>query len=124
MREFAKAAGAIAICMRKNIRPRDLITRASLDNNLVLLMALGGPTNGVLHFLAVAGTAQVPLSLEDIQKVSDRIPFLADFAPSGKFFMEDLYNIGGTPSVLKLLLAAGFLNGQIPTVTGKTLAEM
>lgn len=76
-----------------------------------------------MHFLAMAGTAEVPLSLDDIQRVSDRIPFLADLAPSGKYFMEDLFNIGGTPSVIKLLLAAGLMNGNIPTVTGKTLAE-
>lgn len=71
----------------------------------------------------MAGTAEVPLSLDDIQRVSDKVPFLADLAPSGKYFMEDLYNIGGTPSVLKLLVAAGFMNGNILTVTGKTLAE-
>lgn len=71
----------------------------------------------------MAGTAQVPLTLDDIQRVSDKIPFLADLAPSGKFMMEDLYNIGGTPSVIKLLVAAGLMNGNIPTVTGKTLAE-
>jgi dihydroxy-acid dehydratase len=82
-----------------------------------------GSTNSVLHFLAMAGTAEVPLSLDDFQRVSDKIPFLADLAPSGKYFMEDLYNIGGTPSVLKLLVAAGLMNGNIPTVTGKTLAE-
>jgi dihydroxy-acid dehydratase len=71
----------------------------------------------------MAGTAEVPLSLDDIQRVSDKIPFLADLAPSGKYFMEDLYNIGGTPSVLKMLVAAGLMNGNILTVTGKTLAE-
>jgi len=86
-------------------------------------MIESGSTNGVLHFLAMAGTAQVPLTLDDIQRVSDKIPFLADLAPSGKYYMEDLYNIGGTPSVLKLLVAAGLMNGNIPTVTGKTLAE-
>lgn len=69
------------------------------------------------------GTAEVPLTLDDVQRVSDKIPFLADLAPSGKYFMEDLYNIGGTPSVLKLLVAAGLMNGNIPTITGKTLAE-
>ena len=71
----------------------------------------------------MAGTAEVPLSLDDVQRVSDRVPFIADLAPSGKYFMEDLYNIGGTPSVLKLLVAAGLMNGDIPTVTGKTLKE-
>lgn len=88
-----------------------------------MTMALGGSTNGVLHFLAMAGTAEVPLTLDDVQRVSNRIPFLADLAPSGKYLMEDLYNIGGTPSVLKYLVAAGLINGSIPTVTGHTLAE-
>lgn len=123
MRECVHAADAIKICMEKNIRPRDLLTKNSFENALVLTMALGGSTNGVLHFLAMAGTAEVPLTLDDVQRVSDKIPFLADLAPSGKYYMEDLYNIGGTPSVLKLLVAAGLINGNIPTVTGKTLAE-
>ncbi|TVY78573.1 putative dihydroxy-acid dehydratase [Lachnellula suecica] len=123
MRECAKAAEAIKICMEKNIRPRDLMTKESFENALVITMALGGSTNGVLHFLAMAGTAEVPLTLDDVQRVSNKIPFIADLAPSGKFMMEDLFNIGGTPSVLKLLVAAGLINGSIPTVTGKTLAE-
>lgn len=123
MRECENAAEAIKICMEKNIRPKDLLTRESFENALVMTMILGGSTNGVLHFLAIAGTAQVPLTLDDFQRVSDRIPVLADLAPSGKYYMEDLYNIGGTPSVLKLLVAAGLMNGNIPTVTGKTLAE-
>src|SRR5277367_2642660 len=101
----------------------DLISKEALENALVLTMVLGGSTNGVLHFLAMAGTAQVPLTLDDVQRVSNKIPVLADLAPSGKYFMEDLYNIGGTPSVIKLLVAAGLINGNIPTVTGKTLAE-
>lgn len=123
MRECTKAAEAIKVCMEKNIRPLDLLTKESFENALVITMALGGSTNGVLHFLAMAGTAQVDLTLDDVQRVSNKIPFIADLAPSGKFFMEDLYNIGGTPSVLKLLVAAGLMNGNIPTVTGKTLAE-
>ncbi|KAG9237749.1 dihydroxy-acid dehydratase-like protein [Amylocarpus encephaloides] len=123
MRECTNAAEAIKVCMEKNIRPRDLLTKESFENALVLTMVLGGSTNGVLHFLAMAGTAEVPLTLDDIQRVSDKIPFLADLAPSGKFLMEDLFEIGGTPSVLKLLVAAGLINGNIPTVTGKTLAE-
>jgi dihydroxy-acid dehydratase len=123
MRECEKAAETIKICMEKNITARTLLTKESFENALVLTMALGGSTNGVLHFLAMARTADVPLTLDDIQRVSDRIPFLADLAPSGKYYMEDLYDIGGTPSVLKYLVAAGLINGSIPTVTGKTLAE-
>lgn len=123
MRECVAAAGAIKVCMEKNIRPRDLMTKESFDNALVLTMALGGSTNSVLHLLAMAATAEVSLSIDDIQRVSDRIPFIADLTPSGKWSMEDLYDVGGTPSVLKLLVAAGLINGSIPTVTGKTLAE-
>ena len=109
--------------MEKAITPRKLLTKESFENALVLTMALGGSTNGVLHFLAMARTAEVELTIDDIQRVSDKIPFLANLAPSGEYFMEDLYDIGGTPSVLKYLIAAGLINGSIPTVTGKTLAE-
>ncbi|KAK6080791.1 dihydroxy-acid dehydratase [Seiridium cupressi] len=122
-RECERAAEVIKTTMAKDIRPRDLITKESFENALVVTMILGGSTNGVLHFLAIANTAEVPLTLDDVQRVSDKTPFLADLAPSGKYFMEDLYKIGGTPSVLKMLIAAGLVNGHIPTVTGRTLAE-
>ncbi|KAK1764442.1 dihydroxy-acid/6-phosphogluconate dehydratase [Phialemonium atrogriseum] len=122
-RECERAAETIRMAMEKDIRPRDLLTRAAFENALVLTMVLGGSTNGVLHFLAMANTADVPLTLDDIQRTSNRIPFLADLAPSGKYFMEDLYDIGGTPAVLKMLIAAGLIDGSIPTVTGKTLAQ-
>ncbi|MCJ1411522.1 hypothetical protein MMC19_005612 [Ptychographa xylographoides] len=123
MRECAKVADAIRICMERNIRPRDLITKRSFENAMVITMALGGSTNAVVHFLAMAATADVDLTLADIQRVSDKIPFIADLAPSGRYYMADLYEIGGVPSVQKLLVAAGLLDGGIPTVTGKTLAE-
>lgn len=123
MRECAKAAAAIRICMQKNITPRKLLTKASFENALVMMMVLGGSTNAVLHLLAMAGTAGVPLTLDDFQRVSNKIPFLADLAPSGRYVTADLFEIGGMPSVMKLLVAAGLLNGSIPTVTGKTLAE-
>ncbi|PLN84432.1 dihydroxy-acid dehydratase [Aspergillus taichungensis] len=123
MRECAKAADAIRVCMEQNIRPRDLLTKRSFENALVMTMALGGSTNGVLHFLAMARTAGVALTLDDVQRVSDKIPFIADLAPSGKYYMADLYDIGGIPSVQKLLVAAGLLDGDIPTVTGRTLAQ-
>lgn len=123
MRECAKSAEAIKICMERNIKPRDLLTKRSFENALVITMALGGSTNGVLHFLAMARTAGVDLTLDDIQRVSNKIPFIANLAPSGKYYMADLYDIGGVPSVQKLLIAAGLLDGDIPTVTGKTLAE-
>ncbi|PYH95033.1 dihydroxy-acid and 6-phosphogluconate dehydratase [Aspergillus ellipticus CBS 707.79] len=123
MRECVKAAEAIKICMEKNITPRHLLTKRSFENALVMTMALGGSTNGVLHFLAMARTAGVDLTLDDIQRVSNKIPFIADLSPSGKYYMADLYDIGGIPSVQKLLIAGGLLDGDIPTVTGKTLAE-
>ncbi|BDD59378.1 hypothetical protein MAP00_004587 [Monascus purpureus] len=123
MRECVKAAEVIKVCMEKDIRPRDLLTKRSFENALVITMALGGSTNGVLHFLAMARTAEVDLALDDIQRVSNKIPFIANLAPSGKYYMADLYEIGGIPSVQKLLIAAGLLDGDIPTVTGKTLAQ-
>ncbi|KAI2906063.1 hypothetical protein CBS76997_2173 [Aspergillus niger] len=123
MRECVKAAEAIKICMEKNIRPRDLLTKRAFENALVMTMALGGSTNGVLHFLAMARTAGVDLTLDDVQRVSNKIPFIADLSPSGKYYMADLYEVGGIPSVQKLLIAAGLLDGDIPTVTGKTLAQ-
>ncbi|KAI1487095.1 dihydroxy-acid/6-phosphogluconate dehydratase [Biscogniauxia mediterranea] len=122
-RECERAAEIIKTTMAKDIRPRDLLTKEAFENALVITMILGGSTNGVLHFLAMANTAEVPLSLDDVDRVSNKTPFLADLAPSGKYLMEDLYKIGGTPSVLKMLISAGLINGEIPTVTGRTLAE-
>ncbi|KAK0385945.1 hypothetical protein NLU13_7120 [Sarocladium strictum] len=122
-RECERVGQVIRTTMEKDIRPRDLLTRAAFENALVITMILGGSTNGVLHFLAMANTAGVDLTLDDIARTSDRTPFLADLSPSGKYLMEDLYKVGGTPSVLKMLVAKGFINGDIMTVTGKTLAE-
>lgn len=123
MRECNKAALAIKVCMTKNIRSRDLLTKRSFENALVMLMALGGSTNGVLHLLAMAATAGVSLTLDDFQRVSNKVPYIANLAPSGKYFMADLYEIGGTPAVQKLLIHGALLDGSIPTVTGKTLAQ-
>jgi len=89
----------------------------------VLTIVLGGSTNGILHFLAMASSADVPLTLDDIQRTSNRTPYLADLAPSGRYYMEDLYTVGGTPAVLKMLIAAGLIDGTILTITGQTLAE-
>ena len=123
MRECQKVAECIKICMEKQILPRDLMCKKAFDNALVMLMALGGSTNGVLHLLAIAQTAGVELKLDDFQKASDKIPFIADLQPSGKWLMVDLYEIGGTPSIHKFLIAAGLIDGSTMTVTGKTLAE-
>lgn len=123
MRECVKAADAIRTCLEKDIKPRDMLTKRSFENALVITMALGGSTNAVVHLLAMAQTADVDLSLDDFQRVSNKIPLIANLAPSGQYYMADLYEIGGIPAVQKLLVAAGLLDGGIPTVTGKTLAE-
>ncbi|OAQ78953.1 dihydroxy-acid dehydratase [Purpureocillium lilacinum] len=122
-RECERVGEVIKTTMERDIRPRDLLTRAAFENALVLTMILGGSTNGVLHFLAMANTAGVNLTLDDVQRASDRTPFLADLAPSGRYLMEDLYAVGGTPSVLKMLIAKGLIDGSVMTVTGATLAE-
>uniref|UniRef100_A0A0D2YKJ2 dihydroxy-acid dehydratase n=1 Tax=Fusarium oxysporum (strain Fo5176) TaxID=660025 RepID=A0A0D2YKJ2_FUSOF len=123
LRECDRMGSVIRICLEKDIRPRSLLTRASFENALVMTMAVGGSTNSVLHALAMAKTADVDLTLDDFQRVSDKTPFIANMAPSGKYMMEDLFKIGGIPSVLKLLVAAKLLDGSTMTITGRTLAE-
>jgi dihydroxy-acid dehydratase len=107
----------------QDLKPRDIVTKDSLENAFTVVTALGGSTNSVLHLMAVAKSLEIAFTLEDFQKISDRTPYLADLKPSGKYLMEDLHEIGGTPAVMKLLLEAGYLKGDCMTVTGKTLAE-
>ncbi len=121
--ECFRAGAAIRVCLEKDIKPRDIMTRAAFENAMVVVMALGGSTNAVLHLIAMARSVGVPLTIDDFQKVSDRIPFLADLKPSGKYVQEDLHNVGGTPAVMKYLLEKGLLDGSCLTVTGKTMAE-
>ncbi|MCA9136195.1 MAG: dihydroxy-acid dehydratase, partial [Planctomycetales bacterium] len=121
--ECRRAGAAILELLEKDIKPRDIMTRAAFENAMVTVMALGGSTNAVLHLIAMARSVDVPLSIEDFQSVSDRIPYLADLKPSGKFVQEDLHSIGGTPAVMKYLLEKGLMDGSCLTVTGKTLAE-
>ncbi|KNA24742.1 hypothetical protein SOVF_013130 isoform B [Spinacia oleracea] len=109
--------------LKMDLRPRDIITENSLRNAMVMVMALGGSTNAVLHLIAIARSVGLDLTLNDFQKVSDKIPLLADLKPSGKYVMEDLHKIGGTPAVIRHLLELGYLDGDCITVTGKTLAE-
>ncbi|KAK9284871.1 hypothetical protein L1049_024051 [Liquidambar formosana] len=109
--------------LKMDLKPRDIITQKSLRNAMVVVMALGGSTNAVLHLIAIARSVGLELTLEDFQKVSDEVPFLADLKPSGKYVMEDVHKIGGTPAVIRYLLERGFLDGDCMTVTGKTLAE-
>lgn len=121
--ECRSAGKAILRLLEKDIKPRDIMTREAFENAMVIIMATGGSTNAVLHLIAMARAVNVPLSIDDFQAVSDRIPFLADLKPSGKYVMEDLHNVGGTPAVMKYLLGEGLLNGDCLTVTGQTIAE-
>ena len=121
--ECKKIGAAMRVLLERNITPADIISRESLENALTVVMALGGSTNAVLHYLAIARSAGIPLTLDDIQAVSDRVPFLADLKPSGKYYMEDMLEIGGVPAVMKYLHEQGMIYGDCLTVTGKTVAE-
>jgi len=123
LEECLQAGQSIRNLLEKDIKPRDIMTRAAFENAMVIVMALGGSTNAVLHLIAMARSVGVPLEIDDFQKVSDRVPFLADLKPSGRYVMEDLHNVGGTPAVIKYLLEQELMNGDCLTVTGKTIAE-
>jgi len=122
-KECIEAGKALRYLLENDIKPSDIVTRKSLENAIRLVTILGGSTNAVLHFLAIAKAANVEFTLTDFQKISDTTPFIADLKPSGKFVMEDLHHVGGIPAVLKYMLANGLLHGDCLTVTGKTLAE-
>ncbi len=121
--ECMAVGAALKNVLEKDLKPRDIVTRKALENAMRLIAVLGGSTNAVLHLLAIAKAADIPLTIDDFQKVSDTTPFLADLKPSGKYLMKDLHQIGGVPAVLKFMLAHGMLHGDCMTVTGKTLAE-
>ncbi len=121
--ECRRAGAAILHLLERDLKPRDIMTRAAFENAMVITMALGGSTNAVLHLIAMARSVEVDLTIDDFQSVSDRIPFLADLKPSGQFVMEDLHEVGGVPAVLKMLLERGAIHGDCLTVTGKTLGE-
>lgn len=114
---------ALRHLLENDIKPSDIITKKSFENAIRLLTLLGGSTNAVLHFLAIAKAANVTFGLDDFQKISDSTPFLADLKPSGKYLMEDLHRVGGTPAVMKFMLDNGMLHGDCLTITGKTVAE-
>lgn len=122
-KECTEAGKAIRILLEKDIKPSDIMTRKAFENAVTLIMVLGGSTNAVLHLIAMARSVNVPFTLDDFQLISDRIPVLADFKPSGKYLMQDLHQHGGVPSVMKYLLQKGLLHGDCLTVTGKTVAE-
>ncbi len=121
--ECVRAGVAVKKLLELDVKPRDIMTRQAFENAMVMVTVLGGSTNAVLHLLAIARSVEVPLTIDDFQSVSDRVPLLADFKPSGSYVMEDLQKVGGIPAVCKMLLAAGLLHGECLTVTGKTLAE-
>ncbi len=121
--ECRRAGAAIRLLLENDLRPRTIMTREAFENAMVVVTALGGSTNAVLHLIAIARSAGVDLGIDDFQKVSDRVPYLADLKPSGRFVMEDLHRAGGTPALFRYLLEQGALNGDCITVTGKTLAE-
>lgn len=121
--ESVKAGEYLMTLLEKDIKPSDIVTKRAIENAVTLITVLGGSTNAVLHFLAIADAAGVDFGLEDFQRISDKTPFLADLKPSGKFLMEDVHAIGGMPAVLKYLLELGMIDGDCLTVTGKTLRE-
>jgi len=121
--ECRRAGAAILTLLERDLKPRDILTRAAFENAMVLVGVLGGSTNAVLHLIAIARSAGVELGLDDFQAVSDRVPLLADLKPSGRYVMEDLHSAGGIPAVMKMLLGEGLLNGDCMTVTGRTVGE-
>ena len=121
--EAERKARAIKNLLELDLKPLDIISKKSLENAVTLVNALGGSTNAVLHFLAIAHAADIDFKLEDFQRVSDRTPLIGDLKPSGKYLMEDVHSIGGIPAIMKYLLENGYLHGDCMTVTGKTLAE-
>ncbi len=121
--ECARAGTAIRYLLEKDIKPRDIMTRRAFENAMVVISALGGSTNAVLHLIAMARAVDVTLNIDDFQLISDRVPLLADMKPSGRYMQEDLDRAGGIPALMKYLLAEGMLHGECLTVTGKTLAE-
>jgi dihydroxy-acid dehydratase len=122
-KECEAIGSAIKLLLEKDIKPRDIMTRKAFENAITVVMVLGGSTNAVLHLIAMAKSVNVPLTQDDFQSISNRIPVLADFKPSGKYLMEDLHQHGGVPAVMKYLLKNGLLHGDCITVTGKTVAE-
>ena len=123
LEECVRAGEAVRHLMQRGIRPSDIMTRSAFENAMVMVSALGGSTNAVLHLIAMARAIGVELTIDDFQSVSDRVPFIADLKPSGRYVMEDLHRIGGIPAVMKYLLEEGLIEGGNLTVTGKTVAE-
>lgn len=122
-KECAEAGKAIRVLLEKDIKPSDIMTRKAFDNALAIIVAMGGSTNAVLHLIAMAHSVGLVLTQDDVQAMSNKVPVIADFKPSGKYLMEDLHHIGGVPLVMKYLMQKGLIDGSCLTVTGKTVAE-
>lgn len=123
LQECVEAGKAVRNLLVKDIKPRDIMTFKAFENAVTMVIALGGSTNAVMHLIAMAKSVGVKFTLKDFQRISDKTPMLADMKPSGKYLMEDIHAIGGTPAIIKMLFEAGYLHGDCLTVTGKTLAE-
>lgn len=119
----AESARVLVEAIKKNIRPRDIITKKSLENAVSVIMAVGGSTNAVLHFLAIASAAEIDWTIDDFERIRKRVPVIADMKPSGTYLAPDLHLAGGIPQVMKILLDGGLLHGDCMTITGKTIAE-
>ncbi|MEL6253537.1 MAG: dihydroxy-acid dehydratase [Bacteroidota bacterium] len=122
-KECLKAGSAIRHLLSENILPRDIMTKKAFENALTMIMIMGGSTNSALHMIAIAKAAEVDITLDDFQRISDKTPYIGDLKPSGKYLMKDVHALGGTPAVMKMVLEAGYLHGDCLTITGKTLAE-
>ncbi|MFA6438196.1 MAG: dihydroxy-acid dehydratase [Bacteriovoracaceae bacterium] len=123
--ESAYQSGNVLMnAVKKNIRPLDIITRKSIENAITVINAIGGSTNAVLHFLAIAHAAKIPLTIDDFETIRKKVPVLCDLKPSGKYLVVDFHKAGGVPQVMKMLLVNGLLHGDCPTVTGQTIAEV
>ncbi len=123
MDRLKEAGKAVYNLIEKRIFPKDIMTKEAFENAIVVVMALGGSTNAILHLLAIAHAIEVDLTIDDFARIQKEVPHLADLKPSGKYVFQDLYKVGGVPAVMKLLLENGYLHGDCLTVTGKTLAE-
>ena len=119
----AESARVLVEAVKRNLRPRDIITRKSIENAVAVIMATGGSTNAVLHYLAIAHAAEVEWTIDDFERMRKKVPVICNLKPSGQFVATDLHDAGGVPQVMKILLNAGLLHGDCITITGKTLAE-
>jgi len=120
----AESAAVLVAAVKKQLLPRDIITRKAIENAIAVVMAVGGSTNAVLHLLAIAHSAKVPLTIEDFETIRGRVPVLCDLKPSGRYVATDLHRAGGIPQVMKMLLEHGLLHGECMTITGRTVAQL